>query len=108
MIIVCHGAGANLADYKSTEIKEFSQSYWVSMGYAIMDMYACPPELANGSELHYGNPVVLECYEKGYQYVLEHYNLKTDAYTDCFLDAYGRENFEYDMLRVIAAFELFG
>ncbi len=36
------------------------------------------------------------------------YNLKTDAYTDCFLDAYGRENFEYDMLRVIAAFEVLG
>lgn len=36
------------------------------------------------------------------------FNLKTDAYTDCFLDAYGRENFEYDMLRVIAAFELLG
>lgn len=36
------------------------------------------------------------------------YNLKTDVYTDCFLDAYGRENFEYDMLRVIAAFELLG
>jgi len=36
------------------------------------------------------------------------YNLKTDAYTDCFLDAYGRENFDYEMLRVIAAFELLG
>ena len=36
------------------------------------------------------------------------FNLKTDAYTDCFLDAYGRENFEYDMLHVIAAFELLG
>lgn len=36
------------------------------------------------------------------------FNLKTDAYTDCFLDAYGRENFDYDMLRVIAAFELLG
>lgn len=36
------------------------------------------------------------------------YNLKTDAYTDLFLDLYGRENFDEDMLRVIAAFELFG
>ena len=36
------------------------------------------------------------------------YNLGTDVYTDYFLDCYGRDNFEYDMLQVIAAFEVFG
>ncbi len=36
------------------------------------------------------------------------YNLKTDQYTDYFLDQYGRENFNFDMLKVVAAFELFG
>lgn len=36
------------------------------------------------------------------------YNLGTDAYTDYFLDLYGRENYDYEMLRVIAAFEVFG
>lgn len=36
------------------------------------------------------------------------YNLGTDAYTEYFLDCYGRENFEYDMLQVISAFEMFG
>lgn len=36
------------------------------------------------------------------------YNLKTDKYTDYFLDAYGRDSFDYEMLRVVAAFELFG
>lgn len=36
------------------------------------------------------------------------YNLKTDAYTDYFLDVYGREYFDYDMLKVIAAFEMIG
>lgn len=36
------------------------------------------------------------------------YNLKTEQYTDYFLDLYGRENFEYDMLKVVAAFEAFG
>lgn len=36
------------------------------------------------------------------------YNLKTDAYTDLFLDMYGRDNFNEDMLQVIAAYELFG
>ncbi len=35
------------------------------------------------------------------------YNLKTDKYTDYFLDAYGRDSFDYEMLKVIAAFEAF-
>lgn len=35
---------------------------------------------------------------------LEH-NLKSEKYVDYFLDAYGRSNFDYDMLRVVAAFE---
>lgn len=36
------------------------------------------------------------------------YNLKTNEYTDYFLDQYGRENFDFDILKVVAAFELFG
>ena len=36
------------------------------------------------------------------------FNLKTDDYGDRFLDAYGRENVEKDMFRIIAAFECFG
>lgn len=36
------------------------------------------------------------------------FNLKTDAYRDRFFDAYGREKIDLDMLRVIAAFEVFG
>ncbi len=35
------------------------------------------------------------------------FNLKTDAWRDRFLDAYGREAVEEEMLRVIAAFEVF-
>lgn len=36
------------------------------------------------------------------------YNLKTDAWTDLFLDMYGREHISEEALRVVAAFELFG
>ena len=36
------------------------------------------------------------------------YNLGTDAYTDAFLDLYGRESVREDMFRVVAAFEAFG
>ena len=36
------------------------------------------------------------------------YNLKTDAYRDRFLDAYGRDRFDPDILQAISAFEAFG
>ena len=36
------------------------------------------------------------------------FNLKTDAYRDRFFDAYGRDKVDLDILRVIAAFEVFG
>ncbi len=35
------------------------------------------------------------------------YNLKTDKYSGWFLDAYGRNQFEPEMLRVVAALEVF-
>lgn len=36
------------------------------------------------------------------------YNLKTDAYRDRFLECYGRDGFEPEILRAITAFEVFG
>ena len=36
------------------------------------------------------------------------YNVKSDAYRDRFLDAYGREDVEEEMLPIIGAFECFG
>lgn len=36
------------------------------------------------------------------------FNFKTDKYQDRFFDAYGRNNFDEEMLRVIAAAEVFG
>lgn len=36
------------------------------------------------------------------------FNLKTNAYFDRFLDAYGRERVEPELLRTVAAFEVFG
>ena len=36
------------------------------------------------------------------------FNLKTDAYRDRFLDAYGRDKIEPELLRVVAAAEVFG
>lgn len=36
------------------------------------------------------------------------FNLKTDKYSERFLDAYGRDAFDKDMLKVVAAAEVFG
>lgn len=36
------------------------------------------------------------------------YNLKTDKYRERFFDAYGRDKIEKDILRIVAAFEVFG
>ena len=36
------------------------------------------------------------------------YNLKTDAYRERFFDAYGRDGFDRDLLRAVAAAEVFG
>ncbi len=34
------------------------------------------------------------------------YNLKTDKYTDLFLDLYGRDKFDFELIRTVAALEL--
>jgi kanamycin kinase len=36
------------------------------------------------------------------------FNLKTDSYRDRFLDSYGRDKVDEDILRVVAAAEVFG
>jgi len=36
------------------------------------------------------------------------FNLKTNKYKDRFMDAYGREKIEEDLLRTVAASEVFG
>ncbi len=36
------------------------------------------------------------------------FNLKTDKYADAFLSAYGRELIDKDILKIVAAFEVFG
>lgn len=80
LIITCHGAGANLNGYKSDAWKNNSQTYWTSLGFAVMDMFASPTEFTNSdTEMHYGNPLVLQCYKKGFDYVMKNFNLRKDG-----------------------------
>lgn len=45
-----------------------------------MDMYAAPTQFTSSTtELHLGNPMVLQCYRKGFEYVQRHFNIKRDG-----------------------------
>lgn len=84
LCVVCHGAGATPFPSKTLDgtgkILGDPQRVLTKMGYAIYDMYANPYELTGStSELHYGNPLVLQCYIKGYEYIVKNYNVKTDG-----------------------------
>ena len=80
LIITCHGAGAVLSGYQSDAWKNNSQTYWTSLGFATMDMFANPTEFSGSTtEMHYGSPLVIQCYKKGLDYVLKNFNIKQDG-----------------------------
>lgn len=81
LVIICHGVGASYSDYISDTITPFDViDVFVNMGYAVMDMYGMPTGVvADNNEVHYGAPFVLRSYKKGYDYVMQNYNLKEDG-----------------------------
>ena len=80
LIIVCHGAGGKRSTYQSNSWKIDQNTFWTDMGYAIMDMAACPKPLTTDDRaIHYGNPTVVDCYKAGFDYVMENFNLKQDG-----------------------------
>ena len=80
LIIVCHGAGGKRSTYQSDSWKTDQNTFWTDMGYAIMDMAACPKPLTTDDRaIHYGNPTVVDCYKAGFDYVIENFNLKQDG-----------------------------
>ena len=88
LVIVCHGAG--VTPYETREMDNTGkiigdpQRFLNKMGYAVMDMYANPHDFSNSdSELHFGNPIALQCYIKGYEYVVANYNIRTDGVFVC-------------------------
>jgi len=84
LVIICHGAGAT--PYEARKIDSTGkilgdpQRMFTKMGYVVMDMYANPYDFTGStSELHYGNPLALQCYIKGYEYVINNYNIRSDG-----------------------------
>ena len=82
LMIQCHGAGTAKSFYTDPNAAPPTMGTSFSrLGLAVMDMYAAPKEVTGSDmdELHFGNPVTLQCYVKGINYVLDHYNVKKDG-----------------------------
>lgn len=86
LIINCHGASVAKDKY-TKDISIVGYESWLNLGFAVMDMYGIPYEISHisggstvdNSELHFGNPVTIQCYKKGYEYVVENYNICKDG-----------------------------
>ena len=72
LIIACHGAGGGVTPTGSQLESGTTSKYLVSLGYAVMDMNGLAIE-------NIGGPIAMQCYLKGYHWVLDHYNIKKDG-----------------------------
>ena len=84
LIILCQGTGERTgAD--TNPLSNHGWSYFLSKGYAVMDMNGMAPEwgAAMGfpvTNQHYCNKYLLQSYKKGYEYVMKKYNLKKEVF----------------------------
>ena len=93
LVIHCHGAGGGASDHDSQTESLMSAKYLVANGYAVMDMNGMPnswvetwdDDFTPADKRQYikvnnlGCPLAMECYIKGYQWVIEHYNIAKDG-----------------------------
>ena len=87
LIIGCHGAGGDVTvDDAQIEHSTLYQ-YLVANGFAVMDMNGLPQAWAQLMEIsvlnNIGSPIAMECYIKGYQYVLKYFNVCQDGVIVC-------------------------
>lgn len=84
LIILCQGTGERTgAD--TNPLSNHGWSYFLSKGYAVMDMNGMALEwgAAQGfpvTNQHYCNKYLLQSYKKGYEYVTKKYNLKKEVF----------------------------
>ena len=79
LVIFCHGSGEKIDAETSTLPNPFQ--YLLKMGYAVLDMNGLPIEISgDGNGRHFNAPFALSSYTKGYQYVIDNYNLKKEVF----------------------------
>lgn len=85
LIISCHGASGHITETEGDIDLNGYKGKLIRMGFAVMDMNGLPEEYAPRSydEMHYGCPITLRCYIKGYEWVIRNYNIKRDG---CFVE----------------------
>lgn len=72
LIIACHGAGGGVTPTNSQLESGLTAKYLASLGYAVIDMNGLAIE-------NIGGPTAIQCYIKGYHYVLDHFNIIRDG-----------------------------
>ncbi len=79
LIIFCHGAGkhigSNATSFPSGDYG-IDPNYWLSEGYAVMDMDGMPDTV---EDLHWCLPIAYQCYLAAYKFVIDNYNLRKDG-----------------------------
>ena len=85
LIISCHGATGHITETEGAIDINGYKGQLVRMGFAVMDMNGLPELYAPRvyDELHYGCPITIQCYIKGYEWVIKNYNIKRDG---CFVE----------------------
>ena len=80
-----NGDNSSGNDYGNTRFdsKDIDPAYWLSEGYAIMDMDAnvslSDKDSWNNQISHYYEPAAVNAYDTAYQWVVRHYNIRTDG-----------------------------
>lgn len=79
LIIGCHGGGGTVtATTSQTETYDIYK-YFVSLGYAVMDMAGMPSTMATRLKVDQfrvmGSPIAVTSYQKGYEWVIQNFNI---------------------------------
>lgn len=86
LIVYCHSGSGTVTDTKSEAETDNYCKYFVSLGYAVLDMAAMPKTLSDRLVIDYGRTVgsfiAVRSYLEGYNFVLKNYNLDPNG---CFI-----------------------
>ena len=86
LIILCQGTGERTgANTNPVSANNHGWKYFLAKGYAVMDMNGMAPEWGSAqgfpvTDQHYANKYLLQSYKKGYNYVMEKYNLHKEVF----------------------------
>ncbi|MBE6597552.1 MAG: hypothetical protein E7641_07785 [Ruminococcaceae bacterium] len=83
LVICCHGAGGTVETDDSQTERQVLVRYLLANGYAVMDVNGLPKEYARRAGIdimnNVGSPIAIDCYVKGYEYCITHFNLKSEV-----------------------------